>query len=55
MPRRKTLAKSIAIFSKEGNLDFRGDMCFCFEMRPGVSLCATRGGVAMISKPTLQG
>lgn len=33
MPRRKPLAKSIAIFSKEGNLDFRGEMCFCFEMR----------------------
>lgn len=35
MPRREPLAKSTAIFSKEGNLDFRGEgeICFCFEMR----------------------
>lgn len=33
MPRRKPLAKSIAMFSKEGNLDFRGELCFCFKMR----------------------
>lgn len=44
MPKRKCLAKISAIFNKEGNLDFRGEMCFCIEMRrPGVSLCARSG------------
>lgn len=44
MPKRKSLAKISAIFSKEGNLDFRGEMCFCIEIRrPGVSLCARSG------------
>lgn len=44
MPKRKCLAKISAILNKEGNLDFRGEMCFCIEMRrPGVSLCARSG------------
>lgn len=44
MPKRKSLAKISAIFNKEGNLDFRGEMCFCIEMRrPGVSLYARSG------------
>lgn len=43
MPRTKPLAKSIVIFSKEGNLDFRREMCFCFEMRRLGIKCARKG------------
>ena len=43
MPRRKPLAKIIAMFRKEGKLDFQGEICFCMEMRRlSVSLCAPR-------------
>lgn len=33
MPRRKPLAKSFAIFSKEGNLEFRGGNVFLSAWR----------------------